>query len=126
MDVYKIDITMPDGSRRKTHTLADEARNAQRAFGVAAQIKGFTCHWDTLEIVGNDIEIKLRHNKPRVTPKKRLREFECSFRGPEGTVDSDVFEARCVEHARTVARALARDRHALPLLDTIRPATRPA
>jgi hypothetical protein len=116
MDVYKIEITKADGTRRCIHTAASDARNAQRAFGTAAAEAGFYPDWSTLEVIGNKILVARRHK----TSNKRLREFECSFQGPEGIVDSDVFEARCATHARTVARRIAKERHAQPLYGTLR------
>jgi len=76
-------------------------------------------HWETIEIVGNEREIGQRH---RIS-KKRLRRFECSFKGPDGFVDSDIFEGREVVHAKTVARRMARERGDKPLLDTLRSAS---
>src|ERR1700754_4012177 len=111
MDVYKIAITMPDGTRRSTCTLADDARNAQRAFGTAGLKAGFVPDWDTPELVGDALSISKRHR----TTEKRMREFECSFRGPTGETDSDIFVARCATHARTVASQRGKERHVEPL-----------
>ncbi|WP_155644026.1 hypothetical protein [Burkholderia cepacia] len=115
MDVYRIRVSMPDGTGRNTHTLAADARDAQRAFHNAARIRGFKPDWATLVVVGNDVEIGQRHK----TPHKRLREFECAFLNADGTVDSDVFEARCATHAQAVARKVGRERNATALIETI-------
>lgn len=108
-----------NSTRQNTHTLSHDACDAQRAFAFAAQEKSSVVHWETIEIVGNEREIGQRH---RIS-KKRLRRFECSFKGPDAFVDSDIFETREVVHAKMVACRLARERGAKPLLDTFRAAS---
>ncbi|SEC00324.1 hypothetical protein SAMN02787142_0703 [Burkholderia sp. WP9] len=81
--------------------------------------KALSCIGKPLKSSATNAKMGQRH---RIS-KKRLRRFECSFKGPDGFVDSDIFETREVVHAKMVACRLARERGAKPLLDTFRAAS---